>query len=156
MTRVSMVVNGRVSDLDVPDDERLLDTLRNRIGISGVREGCGVGECGACTAMVDGHTVSSCLMRTIRCDGRVITTANGLPEDDRVVRAFVDAGAMQCGYCIPGFVMMTQELLSENRRPTSAEIAAHLEGNICRCGSYREISVAVEQLAHLNAQLEGM
>lgn len=154
MTKVSMVINGRDTHLDVPDGERLLDTLRNRLGITSVREGCGVGECGACTAIVDGHTVSTCLMRTIRCDGRRVTTANGLAETDPVVEAFVGSGAMQCGYCIPGFVMMTRELFQENPHPTPAEVAAHLEGNICRCGSYPEIIAAVEQLANLNAPLE--
>lgn len=147
MTRVSLIVNGRRVDVDVADDERLLDTLRNRVGISSVREGCGVGECGACTVLIGGRSVSSCLARTVRFAGAEITTADGLPEDDAVVSAFVEEGAMQCGYCIPGFVMMTHELLSQNPHPDKNAINAHLEGNICRCGCYKEIGAAVGKLA---------
>lgn len=147
MTHVLLNVNGRRVDLDVADDERLLDTLRNRVGISSVREGCGVGECGACTVLVGGRSVSSCLARTTRYAGAEITTADGLPEDDAVVTAFVEEGAMQCGYCIPGFVMMTHELLSQNPHPDKTAINSHLEGNICRCGCYKEIGSAVGRLA---------
>ena len=147
MTEVRLTVNGRDHRVSVSDDELLLDTLRERLGVTSAREGCGVGACGACTVLVDGHSVSSCLARTVRYDGAQIVTADGLPQDDEVVDAFVGCGAMQCGYCIPGFVLMTHELLSENPHPDQEQIRAHLEGNLCRCGTYPEIGKAVARLA---------
>lgn len=142
-------VNGRDHSIDVRDGELLLDVLR-RLGISSIREGCGVGACGSCTALVDGASVSSCLVLASRCTGAHIQTSEGLSSDDKVVQAFVNAGAAQCGYCIPGFVMMVTELLSENPNPDEQAIADHLEGNICRCGSYPEIIQAVNSLAGSN------
>jgi aerobic-type carbon monoxide dehydrogenase small subunit (CoxS/CutS family) len=142
---LSLTVNGRRYRVTVPDDELLLDTLRHRIGITSVREGCGVGACGACTVLVDGHSVSSCLARSVRYDGKEIITADGLPEDDKIVNAFVDCNAMQCGYCIPGFVLMTHELLDQTPHPTTEQVMGHLEGNLCRCGSYPQICDAVRK-----------
>ncbi|WP_037075448.1 (2Fe-2S)-binding protein [Pseudonocardia spinosispora] len=141
-TDVRLSVNGVRHRLAVDDDELLLTTLR-RLGHTSVREGCGVGACGACTVLADGRSVSSCLARTVRYDAVPVTTADGLPDGDDVVEEFVAARAMQCGYCIPGFVMMSHELLAENPVPTREQIAAHLEGNICRCGTYQEICAAV-------------
>ena len=144
---IELVVNGVRRRLAVGDDELLLDVLRDRVGVTSAREGCGVGACGACTVLADGHSVSSCLARAVRYDGVPITTADGLPEDDDVVDAFVAAGAMQCGYCIPGFVLMGHELLAENPRPSHQDVADHLAGNICRCGTYQEICAAIETAA---------
>lgn len=95
--------------------------------------------------------MSSCLARAVRQDGARITTADGLPHDDDVVERFVEAGAMQCGYCIPGFVLMSHELLAENPAPSQADIDAHLEGNICRCGTYQEIRAAITATAESRA-----
>ncbi|GAA1322437.1 (2Fe-2S)-binding protein [Pseudonocardia xinjiangensis] len=145
-TDVQMTVNGARHRVAVADDDLLLDVLR-RLGITSVREGCGVGACGACTVLAEDHSVSSCLARAVRYDGVPLTTADGLAEDDDVVEEFVAAGAMQCGYCIPGFVLMGHELLAQNPAPTREEIAAHLEGNICRCGTYQEICSAIEATA---------
>ncbi|WP_433555127.1 (2Fe-2S)-binding protein [Pseudonocardia xinjiangensis] len=145
-TDVQMTVNGARHRVAVADDDLLLDVLR-RLGITSVREGCGVGACGACTVLAEDHSVSSCLARAVRYDGVPLTTADGLAEDDDVVEEFVAAGAMQCGYCIPGFVLMGHELLAQNPSPTREEIAAHLEGNICRCGTYQEICSAIEATA---------
>ena len=141
-----MTVNGVRHRVAVADDDLLLEVLR-RLGITSVREGCGVGACGACTVLAENHSVSSCLARAVRYDGVPLTTADGLAEDDDVVEEFVAAGAMQCGYCIPGFVLMGHELLADNPAPTREEIAAHLEGNICRCGTYQEICTAIEATA---------
>lgn len=143
---VVLQVNGVRHRVTVADDDLLLEVLR-RTGHTSVREGCGVGACGACTVLADGHSVSSCLGRAVRYDGVPLTTADGLPHDDDVVDEFVSAGAMQCGYCIPGFVLMGHELLAENPAPTREDIAAHLEGNICRCGTYEEICAAIEATA---------
>jgi aerobic-type carbon monoxide dehydrogenase small subunit (CoxS/CutS family) len=144
---IELRVNGVVGRLAVDDDELLLDVLRRRLGCTSVREGCGVGMCGACTVLVNGASMSSCLMLAVRADGAQITTAEGLPPDDPVVAAFVAAGALQCGYCIPGFVMMTTELLAGHPSPDAGAIADHLEGNICRCGTYLEIRNAVAAAA---------
>ncbi|AEA25924.1 (2Fe-2S)-binding protein [Pseudonocardia benzenivorans] len=140
-TEITLLVNGERRAVPVDDDDLLLDVLRG-LGHTSVREGCGVGACGACTVLADGHSVSSCLARAVRYDGAALTTADGLPADDDVVEEFVAARAMQCGYCIPGFVLMTHELLAENPDAGEAEIDAHLEGNICRCGTYLEIRTA--------------
>lgn len=143
MSDISLQVNGTRHKVPVEDQTLLLDALRTRVGITSVREGCGVGACGACTVLADGRSVSSCLARAARYEDVELTTADGLPENDPVVSAFVDSNAMQCGYCIPGFVLMTKELLMENPTPTDEDIVAHLEGNICRCATYPEILKAV-------------
>jgi aerobic-type carbon monoxide dehydrogenase small subunit (CoxS/CutS family) len=147
MAEIRMRVNGQVHDVRAGDDDLLLDVLRDQVGCTSVREGCGVGACGACTVLVAGRSVSSCLARAVRYADAEITTADGLPRDDEVVEAFVENRALQCGYCIPGFVLMTHELLDENPRPSHEEIVDHLEGNICRCGTYPEICAAVAAAA---------
>lgn len=147
MRSIRLTVDGRVHAMAVEDDDLLLDVLRDKVGAYSVREGCGVGACGTCTVLVDGTSVSSCLARAVHYDGASVMTSEGLRQDDEVVAAFVDADAMQCGYCIPGFVLMAHELLEENPSPSSEEIAAHVEGNICRCGTYREICHAIEDAA---------
>ncbi len=137
--QIELVVNGNQYNPEVSDEALLLDVLREQVGTTDVREGCGVGACGACTVLVDGHSVSSCLALAVRYDGAEITTASGLPADDVVVAAFVESNALQCGYCTPGFVLMTHELLAENPSPRRDQVVDHLEGNICRCGAYQEI-----------------
>lgn len=143
MTHIELIVNGDRCQADVDDGALLLDVLREKAGTTSVREGCGVGACGACTVLVEGRSVSSCMAPAVRYDGANITTADGLPEDDDVVESFVTCGAMQCGYCIPGFVLMSHELLSENPAPSHDDVVEHLEGNICRCGAYTEICQGV-------------
>jgi aerobic-type carbon monoxide dehydrogenase small subunit (CoxS/CutS family) len=159
---IELVVNGLRRRIAVADDNLLLDVLRQEFGITSVREGCGVGACGACTVLVaagsanrsnvnrstvSSSSISSCLARATRYDQAEITTADGLPDDDAVVEEFVAAGAMQCGYCIPGFVLMAHELLAGNPRPSRQDIVDHLAGNICRCGTYPEICQAIESAA---------
>jgi aerobic-type carbon monoxide dehydrogenase small subunit (CoxS/CutS family) len=151
MKRITLIVNGVTHAVDVDDDTLLLDVLRERVGTTSVREGCGVGACGACTVLAGGTSVSSCLALALRYDGVELTTAEGLDETDDVVSSFVDCGAAQCGYCIPGFVLMSRELLAENPRPSEQDITDHLEGNICRCGTYPEIRKAVATAARRRA-----
>ena len=140
---IEMLVNGTVRRLVVEDDELLLDVLRGRLGCGSVRDGCGVGACGACAVLLNRASISSCLMRAVRADGAEVTTAEGLPPDDPVVAAFAEASALQCGYCIPGFVMMATELLAGDPSPGPEAIAGHLAGNICRCGTYVDIQNAI-------------
>ena len=147
MSDITLKVNGVARRVPVEDTTLLLDALRQRVGTTSTREGCGVGACGACTVLADGMSVSSCLALAVRYADVELTTADGLSEDDPVVSSFVDSDAMQCGYCIPGFVLMTKELLAENPNPTDEEITDHLEGNICRCATYPEIRTAVRLAA---------
>lgn len=144
---IHLRVNGEDRVLDVADDELLLDTLHRRLDLTSVREGCGVGACGACTVLIDGKSASGCLVLASRCADKEIVTSEGLGAADPVVSSFVDCGALQCGYCIPGFVLMTSELLGENPKPDQQAIAEHLEGNICRCATYPDILRAVQAAA---------
>jgi 3-oxoadipate enol-lactonase len=143
MSRVELKVNGADLVADVADDALLLDVLREEAGCLSVREGCGVGVCGACTAIVDGRPVSTCLEFAARHTGSDVLTVEGLPPGDHVQEAFVRAGAMQCGYCTPGFVLMVHDLLRTSPDPTDAQIEAHLASNTCRCGAYPELAEAV-------------
>ncbi len=145
---LSVTVNGRPTTVpDVPDDERLLDTLRWRLGLKGTKEGCRSGECGACTVLVGGETTLSCLTLAHEVEGSPITTIEGVgadPDGAAVRRAFDAAAAVQCGYCTPGFVMSLTGLLRERGRAASPEtLAEELGGNLCRCTGYAAIVRAV-------------
>ena len=138
-----LTVNGAEHEVAAADDALLLDVLRD-CGCGSVREGCGVGVCGACTAVVDGVPISTCLALAGRHDGADVLTAEGLDDDDPVLEAFVSAGAMQCGYCTPGFVLMVRDLLRQSPDPAPEQIEACLASNTCRCGAYPEILEAVQ------------
>ena len=140
------VVNGEAVEVDARPDDMLRDVL-NRLGFASVRETCGIGVCGACTVLVDGETVSGCLLLAPLADGREITTVEGLGGDHPVQVAFADAHAFQCGYCTPGMVLAAARLLEENPQPTEEEIRLGLAGNLCRCGSYMKIVEAVQLAA---------
>jgi aerobic carbon-monoxide dehydrogenase small subunit len=143
-----LILNGAGEQLDVPDHELLLDTLRERFALFSVREGCSVGACGACTVLLDGQPASSCLLFTSRLDGREVLTSEGLggeQEPSPVQRAFLDAAGFQCGYCTPGMVLTVHALLIENPAPTDDEVREYLAGNICRCGAYPNILEAVRR-----------
>jgi len=146
----ALTVNGRAVALDdVPGDERLLDTLRWRLGLRGTKEGCRSGGCGACTVLVDGHGRLSCLALTRELEGATVTTVEGASEDPvgRLVQeAFVEEAAVQCGYCTPGFVMAVTGLLGERGRGTpTSDLLRSLGGNLCRCTGYVAIARAVER-----------
>jgi aerobic-type carbon monoxide dehydrogenase small subunit (CoxS/CutS family) len=144
--QVSMRVNGVRRTLEVEAQTALLDALRGPLELTGTKECCAVGECGACTVMVDGRTVNSCLMLTVEADGCEITTVEGLAppgELNAVQQAFLEHGAVQCGFCIPGMVMSAQALLEDNPHPSVEEIREGLSGNLCRCGGYNRMFKAV-------------
>jgi len=148
--RISCTVNGRAISQDVAAETRLLDLLRETLGLTGTKEGCGEGECGACTVLLDGRPVNSCLVLAPAVDGKAILTIEGLADGDRlhpIQQAFVDTGGVQCGFCTPGFIMSTYALLKRNSDPTNEEIRAALEGNLCRCTGYVRIVAAVRLAA---------
>ncbi len=144
--RVGLRLNGRPAELECDADEMLLEVLR-REGLGSVRATCGIGVCGACTVLIDGEPVSGCLTLAPQVEGREVTTVEGLGGSDPVQRAFVEAHAFQCGWCTPGFVLTVKALLADNPKPTEAEIAEALSGNLCRCGSYVKIVDAVRRAA---------
>ena len=147
MSEITLRVNGTAHRVAVEDTTLLLDALRGRVGVTSAREGCGVGACGACTVLADGMSVSSCLAPAVRYADTELTTADGLAEDDPVVSSFVDSDAMQCGYCIPGFLLSGERLLDERPCPSREDVAAGLSGNLCRCTGYYRFFEAVEQAA---------
>ena len=147
---VRIEVNERTFDLEIPAHHTLLDVLRDDVRLTGTKECCAEGECGACTVLVNGEAVCSCLVLAIEMDGRQITTIEGLVSNgqmDPIQEAFVATGAVQCGFCIPGMIMAARQLLSSNPHPTRAEIQEGLAGNLCRCGGYSRIVDAVARAA---------
>ncbi len=142
-------VNGRERELSVRSHQTLLEVLRDDLRLKGTREGCSVGVCGACTVLVDGKPVSSCLMLASNAEGREVLTIEGLGHAgrlDRVQQAFLDHQAFQCGFCTPGMIMAVKGLLNENPNPDEAEVRDYLSGNICRCGTYVEVMAAIKEL----------
>ena len=147
---IRLKVNGKELSLCVDADLRLIDMLRDHLGLLGTKEGCGKGECGTCTIIMDGQTVTSCLVLAVQAEGTEIITIEGLGGEeglDLLQQSFLKHGAVQCGYCIPGMVMSSKQLLDKNPRPTRDEIRIGLAGNICRCTGYRKILDAVEDAA---------
>lgn len=146
-TLVSLEVNGRPYDLAVAPNELLVNTLRYELGLTGTKEGCGVGVCGACTVLLDGAMISSCLMLTVKVNGCSITTIEGIADESgeptKLQQAFVTEGAIQCGICTPGQIMAATALLAENPRPSELEVKEWLMGNLCRCTGYYRIVEAV-------------
>ncbi|OPY68951.1 MAG: Nicotinate dehydrogenase small FeS subunit [Syntrophorhabdaceae bacterium PtaU1.Bin034] len=150
MEHITINVNGENHELLVKPSATLLDVIREDLGLTGAKEGCGVGECGACTVIMDGETVNACLILAVEADGRQITTIEGLANGDGlhpVQQAFVDIGGMQCGFCTPGMVLSAKALLDKNQNPTDEEIRKGLEGNFCRCTGYTKIIQSVRAAA---------
>jgi carbon-monoxide dehydrogenase small subunit len=146
-------LNGTPQTVDAPPLARLLDVLREDLRCTGPKEGCGEGECGACTVLIDGLAVNSCLVPVIQVDGATIVTVEGLAKDGRldpVQEAFVRCGAAQCGICTPGFLLTARALLDENPHPSRDEVREALAGNLCRCTGYQKIVDAV--CSALNAE----
>lgn len=145
-----LTVNGRKLRVDAPPDRSLLRVLRDDLGLTGSKYGCGEGQCGACTVLLDGKPIRSCITPLSQAAGRSITTIEGLESHGRldpVQQAFLDADAYQCGYCTPGMVMAASALLKRSPSPSDAEISRALNGNICRCGTYPRIVAAVRMAA---------
>lgn len=149
-TPVELNVNGQRYDVVLSPRELLVDVLRKKTGLIGPKKGCGEGQCGACTVLLDGQPVVSCLTLAIACHGRQVVTVEGLAEGGRLSplqQAFVDHGAIQCGFCTPGMLMSAKALLDENPDPSEEDIRAGLVGNLCRCTGYVKIVEAIKDAA---------
>lgn len=150
LRQISLLVNNRIYQVEVEPDELLVDVLREKLGLTGTKKGCGTGDCGACTVIMDGHNVTSCLVLAVAAEGRDITTIEGLNtngELNRIQQSFLDHHAVQCGYCTPGFVLSAKALLDENRHPSEEEIRRGISGNLCRCTGYQKIVEAIKAVA---------
>jgi carbon-monoxide dehydrogenase small subunit len=148
--KIRITLNGKRTDLDVPTHRLLLDLLRDEIGLTGTKEGCGTGDCGACTVLLNGKAVNSCLIFSGELDGADVVTIEGLkigPELHPVQQAFIQDGGVQCGYCTSGMLMMSKALLDENPDPSEEEIRFAISGNLCRCTGYAKIVKAVQDAA---------
>ena len=149
---VSLTVNGDQYDLLIEPRKTLLAVLRDTIGLTGTKEGCSTGDCGACTVIIDGKAVTSCLVLAVSANGKEITTIEGLSSDGHLhplQQAFIDTGGYQCGFCTPGFIMASKALLDENPNLTEEEVRYALGGNICRCTGYTKIIEAVMSAAEV-------
>jgi aerobic-type carbon monoxide dehydrogenase small subunit (CoxS/CutS family) len=150
MSVTELRVNGEKHRLDTDPTRPLLSVLRDDLDLTGCKYGCGEGRCGACTVVIDGKAKRSCVTELGHCGDRSITTVEGLERDGKlhpVQQAFLDAGSMQCGYCTPGMIMSSVALLDSNPEPTADDVVRALAGNVCRCGTYARILVAVRKAA---------
>lgn len=144
--KIAFKLNGEDSVIDVAPDRRVVDILREDLGLTGTKESCGAGDCGACTILVDGESRLSCLMLAAQLEGKHITTIEGIAEEEAlhpIQKAFAEHGAVQCGFCIPGMALAAADLLARNPDPTRKEIREGLAGNLCRCTGYQKIVDAV-------------
>jgi len=155
LINIQLNVNGKDYDLEIEEDLRLIDLLRDRLGFTGTKEGCGEGECGACTVILEGKTVNSCLLLAIQAHGKEITTIEGIGKEDDlhpIQESFLENGAVQCGYCIPGMVLSAKALLDKNKNPTRKDIREAISGNLCRCTGYEKIVDSIEKASKILQQ----
>ncbi|NMA00761.1 MAG: (2Fe-2S)-binding protein [Clostridiaceae bacterium] len=155
---LNLTINGKMYEFTVgdrlgqiPENETLVDTLRDRLGLTGTKRSCGQGACGCCTVIIDGKAVASCLTLTVECEGKKITTIEGLADPvtgelDPIQKAFNEHNAFQCGFCTPGIIMSTKALLDANPNPTEEELKEALSGNYCRCISHYQVIEAVKSI----------
>lgn len=148
LKKISFVVNGKQETLEVDVRESLLEVLRNRLGYTGVKKGCGVGECGACTVLIDGVPIDSCIYLAVWAEGKNIVTIEGIAKNgelSKVQKAFIEEGAIQCGFCTPGYVLTATAMVESGKKYTREEIKRELSGHLCRCTGYQNIIRAVEK-----------
>ncbi|NMA52000.1 MAG: (2Fe-2S)-binding protein [Peptococcaceae bacterium] len=147
---ITLNVNGRDYDVAISHRDLLVDVLRKKLGLTGTKKGCGAADCGACTVNIDGKNVMSCITLAITCEGKKITTVEGLQNPDGTMNplqeAFVNKGAIQCGFCTPGMLMAATALLNRNPKPSTYEMKHGMAGNLCRCTGYKRILMAIEHV----------
>jgi carbon-monoxide dehydrogenase small subunit len=149
-THISFHLNGQTLDLEVANHHLLVDTLRRELDLTGTKDSCGIGVCGACTVLLDGQPISACLTPTVFVDGHTVETIEGVAQEGRlhpVQQAFIDHGGFQCGICTPGQIMSAKALLAWNPRPSEDEIKAWMMGNLCRCTGYYSIVESIQAAA---------
>lgn len=152
---VKFAVNGEAHELEVDPSRNLLEVLREDIGLTGTKYGCGEGDCGACTVLMDGRPVNSCLILIGKVDGKEIMTIEALAKGNElhsIQKAFIDYGAIQCGYCTPGMILSTKSILDNNPSPSDEEIKKGISGNLCRCTGYQKIFEAIQSLTDNNRE----
>jgi carbon-monoxide dehydrogenase small subunit len=150
LKELNLTVNGKPYQLSVLPWRTLLEVIREDLGLTGTKEGCGLGECGACTVLMDGKAVNSCLVLASEAEGKQITTIEGLAQGDKlhpIQQAFVDHGGLQCGFCTPGMIMAAKALLDKNPTPTEEEVKRGIAGNLCRCTGYAKIIESIKAAA---------
>ena len=150
--KITVTVNGEVELVEVPSHMTLLQMLREKLALTGTKNGCAAGECGACTVMMNGEPVNSCMVLAVECDGAELVTVEGLAHDgqlDPVQEALVEVGGVQCGFCTPGVLISSRALLNRNPNPTEFDIRDALVGNLCRCTGYFRIIEGVKQAAKI-------
>jgi len=148
---IELTINGMKRKVETTTSTRLLDLIRDDLHLTGTKEGCGKGECGACTVIMNGELIASCLVLAPQADGAVITTIEGIGNGDRldlIQEAFIETGAVQCGFCTPGIILATKKLLEENAYPSEEEIKRGISGNLCRCTGYQKIFDAIKLAAN--------
>jgi carbon-monoxide dehydrogenase small subunit len=149
--KVHLKVNGLAYETEVEPRRTLLELIREDLELMGTKEGCGLGECGTCTVLLDGRPIKSCITLAVQANGREVTTIEGLEKSDGTLhplqQAFIDHGAIQCGFCTPGMILSAKALLDENPRPTELEVRQAIAGNLCRCTGYQKIVEAIQSLA---------
>lgn len=151
--RINLTVNGSTEVFDVPSNMTLLQALREKLALTGTKNGCAAGECGACTVIMNGEPVNSCMVLAVECEGAKITTVEGLAKNgklDPIQEAIIETGGVQCGFCTPGVLISARALLDRNPQPTEAEIRDALVGNLCRCTGYARIVQAVQKAAQVS------
>jgi carbon-monoxide dehydrogenase small subunit len=153
---INIDVNGKGYELDISPNIRLLDLLRDKLGLIGTKEGCGEGECGACTVIMDGECVNSCLVMAFQANNSEIVTIEGLERNGKLhplQRAYMEEGSVQCGFCIPGMIMATKALLDKNPNPSREEIREGMSGNLCRCTGYNKaVDAAIKAVKYLKEE----
>lgn len=152
MKKIKLIVNNKEYKVTVSNDMRLIDLIRDKLGLTGTKEGCGEGECGACTVIMNGEIVNSCLVMAFSAHNKEITTIEGIEEGKKlhpIQQAFLHEGAVQCGYCIPGMILSAKSLLDKNPEPKRDEIKEAISGNLCRCTGYNKIVDAIEKASIL-------
>lgn len=147
---IKLSVNGQVYEAHITPKTTLLDLLRNELGLTGTNKGCATGDCGACTVIMNGDAVNSCLVFAVDANGSEITTIEGLMDNEKlhpIQQAFVDEGAVQCGFCTPGMIMVVKDFLDKSQNPTEEDLRIAISGNLCRCTGYTKIVKAIEKVA---------